>query len=72
LVFGKPSDNELGEYLPDGEAEVKEGSEYIEAKTKPEAQEKCEEIASQYGATDSEVEPLENDGDWNCKFKFWG
>ncbi len=44
----KTSDNELGEYLPDEEAQLQEGSEPIQAKSRDEAQKKGKEVASQY------------------------
>jgi hypothetical protein len=70
--FSKPSDNELGEYLPDGEATLQEGSEIIEAKGKNAAEQECKGVASQYDAVSSEVEPTDQQNTWNCKFKFWG
>lgn len=69
--FSKPSNNELGEYLPDDEATLQEGSEYIQASNKPEAKEKCDEVAAAYDAVESRVEPTDDDGGWMCKFKFW-
>ncbi len=67
----RASNNELGEYLPDDNAQLQEGSEYLEASSQPEAVEKCKEIAAEYGATESEVEQLQTEKDWNCKFWFW-
>lgn len=70
--FSQRSDNELGEYLPDEKATLQQGSEYLEASSKPEAKEKCDEVASEYNAVESSVEPAENEGGWMCNFKFWG
>lgn len=70
--FSKSSDNELGEYLPDDEATLQEGSEIIEAKGDKAAEKECKEVASQYNAVSSEVEPTDQQDTWNCKFKFWG
>jgi len=67
----KISNNELGEYLPDEEAQLSEGNEYLEASTQPEAVKKCQEIAQEYDAVDSDVEQLESEKKWNCKFWFW-
>jgi hypothetical protein len=64
--------NEIGEYLPDDEATLQEGSEIIEAKGKNAAEQECKDVASQYDAVSSEVEPTDQQNTWNCKFKFWG
>ncbi|BAY94383.1 MULTISPECIES: hypothetical protein [unclassified Tolypothrix] len=64
--------NEMGEYLPDDEATLQEGSEIIEAKNKESAREECKDVASQYDAVSSDVEETDQDNTWNCKFKFWG
>lgn len=64
--------NEMGEYLPNDEATLQEGSEIIEAKDKESAREECKDVASQYDAVSSDVEETEQDNTWNCKFKFWG
>lgn len=48
------------------------GSEIIEAKGKGAADRECKDVASQYGAVSSEVEPTDQQNTWNCKFKFWG
>lgn len=65
------ANNELGEYLPDDNAQLQQGSEYLEASSYSEAEQKCEEIAAEYGATESKVERLQEEKDWNCKFWFW-
>ncbi len=46
----KTTDNELGEYLPAEDAQLQEGSEPIQAKSRDEAEKKCKEVASQYDA----------------------
>lgn len=68
----KISDNELGEYLPNDEAQPYEESERIKAKNESEAREKCEEVASEYGGIDPKVEETNVDNIWDCKFKLWG
>jgi hypothetical protein len=70
--FSKPGDNELGEYLPDSEDELQEGSEPIQASEQKEADKKCQEIAEEYGGTDAKAKPGKNDGEYDCRFKFWG
>ncbi|MCF4968393.1 hypothetical protein [Nostoc sp. CMAA1605] len=70
--FSKPSDNELGEYLPDDEATLQEGSEIIESENLESARKECKDVASQYDAVSSDVEETSQDNTWNCKFKFWG
>jgi hypothetical protein len=68
----KTSDNELGEYLPDEDAQPYEESEEIAASSEPEAQEKCRETAAEYGGTNPQVKPTERKGRWNCNFTLWG
>ncbi len=68
----KTSDNELGEYLPDEEAQLQEGSEPIQAKSRNEAEKKCKEVASQYDAVESEAKPTKRNNEYDCRFKFWG
>ncbi|MFK0732121.1 MAG: hypothetical protein ACFKPT_09285 [Gloeotrichia echinulata GP01] len=71
--FGNPSNNELGEYLPEDEAQPYEQSEPIQALSQSEAQETCKEIASEYGGTEPYAEPVKGSNkDYNCKFKLWG
>lgn len=73
-LFGskqKPSDNELGDYLPDGEAGQYEQSERIEAPSRKAAEKDCESIAQEYGGTDPNVERVDK-GLFDCKFKLWG
>ncbi len=47
ILKNKISYNELGEYLPDEEAQLDEESERIQAENESEAKEKCQEIASE-------------------------
>lgn len=68
----KTSDNELGDYLPDDEAQLQEGSEPIQAKNPQEAEKKCEEIAAEYNAVESKAHPTDRKDDYDCRFKFWG
>ncbi len=68
----KTSDNELGEYLADEDAQPFEQSEEIGAATEPDAKEKCNETAAKYGGTDPKVTPTDRDGRWDCRFKLWG
>ncbi len=54
----KGSANELGNYLPDGEAELTLTS---------------EEIAAEYGGIEPKVEKDSiGVNTWDCKFKLWG
>lgn len=66
------SGNEMGEYLPDDEATLQEGSEIIEAGSREEAEKACKDVASEYDAVSSKVEDTQDDNTWNCKFRFWG
>jgi len=69
----KPSDNELGEYLPESEAELSIQSEPLQAKNRNEAEKKCEEIAAEYGGIEPKVEKDSiGVNTWDCKFKLWG
>jgi uncharacterized protein YfaA (DUF2138 family) len=68
----KISDNELGEYLPDEEAQLQEGSEPIQARNDKQAQEKCKEVASEYGGVEANAKPTNRKNEYDCKFKFWG
>lgn len=70
--FSKPSDNELGEYLPDDEATLQEGSETIEAKGEKNAEKECKKVAAQYDAVSSKAKKTGQNNVWDCKFKFWG
>jgi hypothetical protein len=70
--FSKKSDNELGEYLPDSEAQLLTGHDTVRGKSRDEAEEECADVASEYNAVSSEVEPTESEDTWNCKFRFWG
>lgn len=71
--FSKPSDNELGEYLPDEEAQPYEQTEPIQAESRPEAEEICKDTAAKYGGTEPSVEKLPgSEKDYDCKFKLWG
>lgn len=67
----KASDNELGEYLPNSEAQPYEQSEPIRAHSQKKAEEKCSELAAEYGGTSPEVEKTSK-GEYDCKFKLWG
>lgn len=69
--FLKKGDQDFGEYLPDDEAELKEEVIHIEAKNKPQAQEKCEEEAKVYDGFGAEVES-KGEKQFDCRFKFWG
>jgi len=66
----KGSGNELGEYLPDGEAQLTEASECIQANSLPEAKKKCEELADEYNGVDAKVEPIGKKL-FDCQFKLW-
>lgn len=68
----KVSENELGEYLPDEDAQQYEESERIQAENESEAKEKCQEVAGEYGGTEPKVEETNVDNLWDCKFKLWG
>ena len=62
----------MGDYLPDDEATLQEEQTIVRGKDIKEAEEACKQEASQYDAIDAGVEETEEDGDWLCKFKFWG
>jgi len=66
----KSSANELGDHLPEDDAQPCVESERIEAKNRDKAKEKCEDIAEAYGGTDPEVEPI-GKGLFDCTFKLW-
>lgn len=68
----KSSDNELGDYLPEDDAQQYEQSEPIQAYNKEDAEEKCDELAASYGGTEPEVEHTGRKGEYDCKFKLWG
>lgn len=70
--WSKSTGSEMGDYLPDDEATLQEGSETIQAKSRDEAEKECKDVADQYGSVSSKVEDTEEDNTWNCKFKFWG
>jgi len=71
-VDKKPSNNELGEYLPDGDAELSVQSEPIQARNRNEAEKKCDEIAAEYGGIEPQVEKDSiHVFQWDCKFKLW-
>jgi hypothetical protein len=72
-IHKKPSDNELGEYLPDSEAQPFEQSEPIMAVSEPLAKKKCEELAAEYGGLEPQVEKSDaGKNAWDCKFTLWG
>jgi len=66
----KLSNNELGEHLPDSDAELYIQSEPIEAENRASAEEKCNEIAAEYGGVSPEVEKV-GDNQFDCRFKLW-
>lgn len=68
----KPSNNELGEHLPDEDAQLQEGSEPIQARGQKDADRKCKEVAAQYDAVEFNAERTERKNEYDCKFKFWG
>jgi hypothetical protein len=68
----KPSDNELGDYLPDGEAQLQDGYEPIQASGQKKADKVCEEVANEYGGTDAKAHPTDRKNEYDCRFKFWG
>ncbi len=68
----KTSNNELGDYLPDDEAQLQEGSEPIQATGQKEADELCEEVAAEYGGTDAKAHRTDRKNEYDCRFKFWG
>ncbi|AFZ61352.1 hypothetical protein H6G54_02775 [Anabaena cylindrica FACHB-243] len=71
-LFSKPkTDNELGEYLPDSDAQPCTESEEIGARNRSQAQKKCEETAEEYGGTDAQASPTDRPGRWDCNFKVW-
>lgn len=70
--FSKKGNQDFGEYLPDGEAELKEESIKINAKSQPEADRKCEEEAKAYDGFDADAEHSGVKGLFDCRFKFWG
>lgn len=65
------SNNELGEYLPDSEAQPSVETEEIGARNRTEAQKKCRETAEEYGGIEANVSPTDRPGRWNCNFKLW-
>ncbi|MCC5638253.1 hypothetical protein LC593_20925 [Nostoc sp. CHAB 5844] len=72
MPWFKSTSSEMGDYLPDDEATLIEGCEIVGGSNEKEARENCQEVASQYDAVESEVEPTKDEDTWNCKFKFWG
>ncbi|HLP88604.1 MAG TPA: hypothetical protein VK184_08455 [Nostocaceae cyanobacterium] len=69
--FSKRSYNELGEYLPDSEADLQQGEDTVKGKNMQEAKKECEELAAEYDAVSSDVEATDQQDIWKCKFKFW-
>ncbi|AFZ27265.1 hypothetical protein Cylst_5231 [Cylindrospermum stagnale PCC 7417] len=65
------TDNELGEHLPDSDAQPCTESEEIGARNKSQAQKKCQETAEEYGGTDAKVSSTDRPGRWDCNFKVW-
>lgn len=64
------SHNEMGNHLPDEDAELCVESEIIQAPNKDKAKEKCEEIAESYGGVESKVKSI--DKSWfDCTFNVW-
>ena len=68
----KTSNKEFGEYLPDDEAQLNEGSEPIYTRNDKQAQEKYQEVAAEYGGVEAKVEPTDRKNEYDCQFKFWG
>lgn len=65
------SENELGEYLPEDDAQLQEGSEPIHAKNPQEAEKKCKKTAAEYDAVESKANPTDSKDKYDCRFKFW-
>ncbi len=68
--FKKTSDNKLGEYLPDADAEQYLQIESLEAEDEKAAEEECDEIAAEYGGLNPEVEQT-GEKQYDCKFTLW-
>ncbi|HLP89353.1 MAG TPA: hypothetical protein VK184_12275 [Nostocaceae cyanobacterium] len=68
--FRGTAGNELGEYLPNEEAELQEESERIQANNQQEAKEKCDQVAKEYGGIESKAERIDKNL-YDCKFKVW-
>jgi hypothetical protein len=66
----KPSNNELGEYLPDADAEQYIQTEPLEAEDEVSAEEMCDEIAAEYGGVDPKVKQT-GEKQYDCKFTMW-
>lgn len=66
----KPSENELGDHLPDSEAQPRIESKRIQANNQKQADEKCDKVAKEYGGTDPKAKPI-GPKLFDCKFKIW-
>ncbi|WP_017654701.1 hypothetical protein [Fortiea contorta] len=68
--FKGGSANEFGAVLPDGEAQLHQESERIEAHNQKQADKKCEEIAEAYGGTNPDAKAV-GKSEFDCRFKIW-
>jgi len=66
----KPSENELGEYLPDADAYPYQQSETVVAPNDNLAKIKCNEIAAEYGGVNPQVEEIQPNL-YDCNFTLW-
>jgi len=69
--FSKKSSQDYGDYLPDDEATLQKESIPIQADSRKEAEENCQEEAKAYDGFEAKVEKVEgSDKDYDCHFKF--
>ena len=66
----KSTGNEFGEYLPDEKATLETEEHFIEAKNADRAQEKCEQIAQEFGGIKPKARSIDK-GKFKCKFGVW-
>jgi hypothetical protein len=64
------SGNELGEFLPEDDAQLCEECELIQACNMPQARRRCKQVADAYGGIGSKAVRID-EGLFNCKFKVW-
>jgi hypothetical protein len=64
------SGNELGEFLPEEDAQLCEECELIQAFDRDQASRRCAKLAQLYGGTNPRVKPIER-ALYNCKFDVW-
>lgn len=66
----KSTGNEFGEHLPDEDAILEQESHYLRANNQDQAQQKCEEIASEFDGVDPKAISFGRK-DFDCRFGVW-